>query len=345
MNDSTNFLARTNAQFDSSSFTVKTDMPYADANALAHGAVAVPLLPLGHIRTTGLDAADFLHKLLSSDVAGLAHDAVQWSSFNTAQGRMLANFLLWRDGEELCFAPSADIAPALLKKLSMYVLRAKASLSLAGTEQVLMGLAGNDAGNVLSRAALPAPKEDMRQAVSENIRSLRINSHLFILDLPAASAPGVLDSLLQAGGTAGNTASWHLANIRAGLPLVTAATSEGFVAQMLNFELIGGVSFSKGCYPGQEIIARTQHLGKPKRRLFRIKLPASADGITVGTPLYTSEVEQPIGNIINVAPLPDGSEALAVLRVETAVTGNGINASSPGGGRVKVLDLPYGIPQ
>ena len=323
-------------------------MSYADSNVLARSAVAVPLLHLGLIRATGEEAGSFLHKLLSNDVAGLAGDAVQWTSFNTAQGRMLANFLLWRDGSGLCLAASADLLPSLLKKLSFYILRAKVKFSFTEQERVLIGLAGEKAGEHLSCAALPVPEADMRQAVSAGRCTVRLNEGLFVLDLPVDEAPAAFDSLRQAGVTAGGTASWQLAAIRAGLPLVTAATQEAFVAQMLNFEIIGGVSFTKGCYPGQEIIARTQHLGKPKRRMFRIGLLSSAPiaGIPAGTALYGSALEprdgQAVGTIVNFAPLPEGGEALAVIRTECVSTGGEIRVGAPDGPCAQVLGLPYG---
>jgi len=326
---------------------VNFGLPHADGNALAHNALAVPLLHLGLICATSEEVGVFQHRLLSNDVSGLAGDAVQWTSFNTAQGRMLANFLLWRDDNGLCLAASAGLLPSLLKKLSFYILRAKVKFSFPEQERVLIGLAGAKAGEHLARTALPIPEADMRQAVSDNRRTVRLNEGLFILDLPAAEAPAAFDSLRQAGVTASGTASWQLAAIRAGLPLVTAATQEAFVAQMLNFEIIGGVSFTKGCYPGQEIIARTQHLGKPKRRMFRIGLlsPAPVTGIAAGTALYGPSLEpgdsQTVGTIVNFAPLPEGGEALAVIRTETASTGGEIRIGAPDGPCAQVLGLPY----
>lgn len=344
MSDWTNHLARAGACFGSSPLPPSVDFgtPYADASALAHNAVAVPLLHLGLIRATGVEAGAFLHRLLSNDVAKLAGDAAQWTSFNTAQGRMLANFLLWREGCDLCLAASTDLLPDLLKKLSFYILRAKVKLFFPEQERVLIGLAGPRAGEYLSRVALPVPEADMRQAVCADRRTVRLNEGLFILDLPTAEAPASFDSLCQAGAAASGTASWQLATIRAGLPLVTAATQEAFVAQMLNFETIG-VSFTKGCYPGQEIIARTQHLGKSKRRMFRIGLlaPASASDIPAGMVLYSPSQEpgdrQAAGTLVNFAPLPEGGEALAIIRTEYSSIGAEIRLGAPDGLRAQVL--------
>ena len=346
MIDWTNILAHAGAHSDSSPSSLP-GTPYADDNALACNAVAVPLLHLGLIRATGDEAGAFLHRLLSNDVTGLAEDAVQWTSFNTAQGRMLANFLLWRDGDGLCLATSADLAPALLKKLSLYILRAKVKLSFS--ERALIGLAGPMAGEHLSRAVLPVPEADMRQRVCDGRRTIRIDEGLFILDVPVLDAPAAFDALLQSGITPSVAASWQLAMVRAGLPLVTTATQEAFVAQMLNFEIIKGVSFTKGCYPGQEIVARMQHLGKPKRRMYRIGLLSPAEDIPVGTALYGSTPEsgdeQATGIIVNFAPLPEGGEALAVIRIESTRAGDTFHVGAPDGPCAQVLELPYEVPE
>ena len=355
MADWTDYLAHAGACFDSAPsslpVTVNFGSPYANVDALTRNAVAVPLLHLGLIRATGEEADVFLHRLLSNDVTGLAENAVQWTSFSTAQGRMLASFLLWRDGGDLCLALSSDLASALLRKLSFYILRAKVKLSLLEQERVLIGLAGPMAGECLSRTALPAPEADMRQLASADRRTIRLGERLFILDLPAFEAPAAFDALRQTGIAASGTASWQLAAIRAGVPLITAATQEAFVAQMLNFELFGGVSFTKGCYPGQEIIARTQHLGKPKRRMFRIGLlsPPSGTDISPGTALYGSTPEsgggQAAGVIVNFAPLPEGGEALAVIRTEFVRAGDKIHIGTPDGPCAEVLELPYEVPE
>ncbi|MDR0702695.1 MAG: folate-binding protein [Azoarcus sp.] len=341
----TDYLARSGARFDTDDFGVNFGAPHADADALANGAAAIPLVHLGLVHATGNEVAGFLHNMFSSDVAGLGADAVQWTSFNTAQGRMLANFLLWRDGDGYSLAPAADLAPALLNKLSLYILRSHVQLVRPPPEQALIGLAGQAAGDCLARAGLPVPESDMRQVVSGLRRVIRLDSALFIVDLAADEAAPVFDALLSAGATRSGTASWYLAAIRAGLPLVTAATTEAFVAQMLNFELIGGISFTKGCYPGQEIVVRTQHLGKTKRRTYRLGLSGPSVGADTGVALYAPEFgEQPVGIIVNFAPLPHGGEALAVLQSGCVATGGKIHVGAPDGPFAEVLDLPYKVP-
>jgi len=345
MSSWTEYLACNGAKFAPDSFSVDFGAPYANADTLSNHAIAVPLLHLGLIQATGEEAGAFLHNLLSSDVTHLAAGAAQWTSFSSARGRMLANFLLWHGGDGYTLALAADLAPALLKKLSLYVLRTKVKPAMPATEHTLIGLAGPAAVRCLQHAQLPTPESDMALATGNGLRVIRIAPRMFVLDVAAEDAPVIFDALCGAGATESGTPSWRLAAIRAGLPLVTTATREAFIAQMLNYDLIGGVSFTKGCYPGQEIIARTQHLGKTRRRMYRISFSTHPAGAAPGMPLFSPAFDLlPVGAIVGYAPLPDGAEALAVLRTECVAAGGEIHASVPDGPRAELLALPYEIP-
>lgn len=339
------YLARNGAKFAPDVFSVDFGTPYANADTLSNRAIAVPLLHLGLIQAAGEEAGAFLHNLLSSDVAHLAADAAQWTSLNSAQGRMLANFLLWHGDDGYTLALAADLAPTLLKKLLFYVLRAKVKPAMPATERSLIGLAGPTAARCLQHAQLPVPESDMTLAAKNGLRVIRIAPHMFVLDVAAEDAPVAFDALCSAGAAESGTSSWRLAAIRAGLPLVTTATKEAFVAQMLNYDLIGGVSFAKGCYPGQEVIARTQHLGKVKRRMYRIGFSTHPAGVLPGVPLFSPAFDfLPVGTIVGHALLLNGAEALAVLKTECIETGEEIHASVPDGPRAELLELPYEIP-
>ncbi|MDR2688258.1 MAG: folate-binding protein [Azoarcus sp.] len=312
--------------------------PTAHPDALARGALAVPLSHLGQLRATGEDAASFLHNMFSNDVANLPVDTAQWNSFNTPNGRMLASLLLWRDAAGHSLTLAADLAPALLAKLSKYVLRSKVKLSDASLDRARIGLVGHQAGEVLKQAALPCPAAIMHCAASGNIHVIQAFVGAYFLDLPADEAPALFEALKQAGAEAAGTADWQLAMVRAGIPHVTAATTDAFVPQMLNFELIGGVSFKKGCYPGQEIITRAQHIGKVKRRLYRLAFPGGTDRPTPGANLF-AEAGESVGTIINAVALSGGeSEALAVIHSNCVDAGNEIRL---GGARARMLNLPY----
>lgn len=338
----TEYLARLGATLEASS--IRFDAPEAEATAAASATVAVPLLHLGVIRCQGEDAVPFLHNLLSNDVKKLGADDGQWSSFNSPKGRMLASLLVWKDADGLRLAMSADIQPMLLKKLSMYVLRSKVKLADASGDTVLIGVSGAELATVLAAAGLEVPVAPMKQTLGDGVRCIRLDTRNAALVVDAEHAAAVYDKLLASGATRAGTAAWQLAMIRAGLPLITAATQEEFVAQMLNFELIGGVSFNKGCYPGQEIVARMQYLGKLKKRMYRVRV-AGGEAPAVGMDLFAADFgDQSIGKLVNVVIAPDGGhEALAVMQTSSAA-GGGVRLGSPQGTPIEFLDLPYTLP-
>lgn len=331
----TEFLAQEGAQIDGPAVA----FPAVEPDPA--GCHAVPLLHLAHIHCHGEEAPGFLQNLLSNDVKHLAQDGAAWNSFNTPKGRMLASMLIHRDLDGYGILLSADIAPAILKRLSMYVLRSKVKLALS--DVVAIGLCGHDPAAVLDAAGVAVPTEAMRQSVADGVRCVRIqgNNHLLLAD--PAHAPALWLRLRDAGARPAGNAQWQLAMIRAGLPLITAATQEEFVPQMLNFELIGGVSFNKGCYPGQEIVARTQYLGKLKKRMYRVHVPAGHVP-QAGEDLYTPEFgDQSAGKVVNAAPAPQGGfEALAVMQIGCAQAGEA-RLGGPQGVRVEFLELPYAL--
>ena len=250
------------------------------------------------IRASGEDAATLLNNLLSNDVRQVRDEAGQWSSLNSPKGRMLANFPLWRQGDGFVLAPAADLADTLHKKLCMYKLRSKVQFAVAD-DLALFAASGEEAAisAALHAAGLPPlPDAPMGCARDGDGRvCLRLAASLALLCLPAHDAAACEAALHAAGLPAGTENDWQLALIGARLPLIRAATQEAFVAQMLGFEAIG-VSFTKGCYPGQEVIARAQHLGKVKRQLVSLALDAPA---AIGS------------------TLPDGAQLVAIAAAPT----------------------------
>ena len=337
----TDFLVSEGASLDSASIrfaAADAALPSPDANTMA-----VPLVHLGLIRSRGEDSATFLHNLFSNDVNHLGPDDVQWNSFNSPKGRMLASFLLWNEPAGHALLMSADIQPAMLKKLSMYVLRSKVKLSDGAAETALIGVGGNDAAGILARAGIPAPTASMTQSIDGDTRCVRLDERNHIIAAPVAEAPRIFAALLAAGAVKAGTAAWQLAMIRAGVPLITAPTQDEFVAQMLNYEVIGGVNFQKGCYPGQEIVARTQYLGKLKKRMYRVRIDDAAPP-SPATDVFAPDFgDQSAGKLVNVAPSPAGGfEALAVMQTSSADTGD-VRLGSPTGPRLAFLDLPYSL--
>ena len=283
------------------------------------------LSDLGLIRVSGEDAASFLHNLLTNDINHLEEGQVRHAALCTAKGRMVATFLVWHEGNDFLLQLSADILPGIIKKLSMYILRSKVKLTDISSECVQFG--------VLHAAIEPATPMSCSPYKGGTV--VRLDALRCIVCLPATLAGDVQTVL----GSAVPLPDWHLAEIRAGIPRVMAATQEAFVPQMVNYEVpaVGGVNFQKGCYPGQEIVARTQYLGKIKRRMLRVKL---ADYAAPGTDVFIPEVgDQHCGAIVLSAPSPEGGfESLLVSQHSET-----LHVGSPTGPLAQPLNLPYAV--
>lgn len=307
--------------------------------ALDNGAVAVPLLHLGLIRVAGEDATAFLHNLLSNNTETLHADQAQWTSLSTPKGRMLSGFLQWRRQDAHLLSLSCDLCAAILKKLSLYVLRSKVRLSDASDGIALIGVAGPKSAECLQASALPQPAV-RTVAGQEPVQVIGIDDERFLLAVDSAAAADIFRRLLAAGCIRGGSNTWQLASIRRGVPLLSAATQEAFVAQMLNFDTLGGIRVGKGCYPGQEIITRIRTQGKIKQRLYRILLPCTTPP-PAGTDLFSPHLgDQAAGAIVNAAMLGNGNcEALAVMRIDCAEA-NSIHLGSLNGPQASLLRLP-----
>jgi hypothetical protein len=314
------------------------------AAELADGFVA-PITDLGLIGASGDEAASFLHSQLTNDVEHLAAGEARLAGYCTPKGRLQASFLMWRDAESVYLQLPRELQAPLQKRLSMFVLRAKAKLRDASDEPqraVVLGLGGAKAEAALRAQVgeLPgAPHAVVESALGTVIRLADAfgaprYQWLTSVDTALASLPALAATLALGGNVA-----WQLAAIHAGVPQITQKTQEQFVPQMVNMELLGGVNFKKGCYPGQEIVARSQYLGKLKRRtaLATIDNPAARAGDEV---FSLSDPDQPSGMIVNAAMNgAGGSDAL--VEIKLAALQDDIRLGSSAGAPVKFLTMPY----
>lgn len=315
------------------------DFPPAPRSA--PGAVH-PLPHLGILRVEGADASDFLHNQLTCDVKRLAPDTAVRGGYCTAKGRMLVNFLLWRDEGGYWMVLSADLVPSIVKRLSMYVLRAKVTLRDASPDHALLGLSGAPSAGAVQAVLSAVPRHALGVARTSGGTAIELQPERYLLVVPSPSIErnwATLASMLSASGTE----SWRRDEIALGLPWVTAATQELFVPQMTNMELIGGVSFQKGCYPGQEVVARTQYLGKVKRRMYRARL----DDATLpaeGTSLYSPDLpDQSCGNVINAAQASGGGVDLLVVVHQACFEGGQVHLGALDGPKLTFDTLPYAV--
>jgi len=308
-------------------------------------AVVCDVAPLAVLAVAGLDAPTFLHGQLSSDVNGLASDACQYTSYNSPGGRILANFVLWRAGDGPADGFRAlvpeDIAEAVKRRLAMFVLRAKVVLSDLSPAFARFGVGGPTAADAVRAAFGEAPPVFgvIRRAATD---ILGLPGPRFFVVTPAAEAAATFTALAAHAQPAGFDA-WQWLTIRAGVPVITAPVQDRFVPQAANWDALGGINFHKGCYTGQEIIARTQYLGRLKERLFAFHAVASV--IAPGERLFSAAFpDQPCGTVVNAAPAPEGGcDLLAVLQLAAAASGD-VRLGAPDGAPLAPFPLPYALP-
>lgn len=317
--------------------------PAREWRAAASGAVVADASSLGVIEFEGPDTADFLQGQLSNDVKALAPGQGQWTTCNSPKGRMLATLFLVRDPDSGHHAAllARDLVEPIRKRLSMFVLRAKVALRNASHDQSLLGVGGPGAEAAVQRAlgAEPGPG---RVARNEETRLVHWPDGRFVVSAPEAAASGIFDALAQQATPAGAPV-WAWLGVRSGVPMITAATQDQFVAQAANWDVLGGLDFRKGCFTGQEIVARTQHLGRLKERLFAFR--TGVEPPAPGARLYSAAFgDQASGTVVNSAPDPDGgSRFLAVAQIEAASAGV-VSIGAPEGPQAQREPLPYTVP-
>ncbi len=317
---------------------------YGFGSASPADAAGTVLADLSHFKAlsaSGDDRATFLQGQLTSDVHAVSLEHAQWAGYCTPKGRLLATLLLWRDSACHYLLLPDTLAAPIRKRLAMFVLRSKVKLADVSADSIRIGIAGADAGAVVARVWGSAPQQDMDVIAGDAGHCIRLSADRYLLALAAATAQATWLALAQHARPAGNDV-WELLAIRAGEPLVLPATQEEFVPQMVNLDLIGGISFQKGCYTGQEIVARTRYLGKLKRRTYRAQV--AADGVAPGDHLYSADFGgQASGIVLRAAPSPDGgSELLAVIQIESA-NAQTIHWRSLDGPALMLRTLPYAL--
>ena len=293
------------------------------------------------LRVSGEDAQGFLQNLFSSDLREVTTERAQYSSFSTAKGRMLATFLIWKAGDDYFLHLPASLCEPIRKKLSMYVLRSKVKISDASDEWVCLGLAGVEAWPLVEDCFASLPQDAMAVVHDNHGSVIRLDADRFLIAATAQQAMSLWHCLNDGARPAGS-ACWDWRNIRAGVPVILPATQEQFVPQMANLDLIGGISFKKGCYPGQEIVARMQYLGKLKRRMYLAHIEGTAKA---GDELYSEEMAgQACGMVVNAAAAPDGgSDLLAVVQISSH-DGHPVHLGSQEGAQLEFQPLPYALP-
>ena len=295
----------------------------------------IPLLQEGLILTSGEDAEAFLQGQLSNDVTQVSARQGQPAAYCSPKGRALATLLLWlMDGSYALQLPR-ELAEPIARRLKMYILRSQVRLAVVSDQVVLIGVTGAESARLV-REELGISLVSVYEAGSANgVTAIALPGDRIQVVAAAERGGEIWDRLARRGVPAGQS-TWDQISIANGIPSLAAATQDQFVPQMLNLELIGGVSFTKGCYPGQEIVARSQHLGQVKRRLARF---ASAEPARAGDPVLAAG--QRVGTVVNAAlSARAGWELLAVVQIDAGATLR-LRTDGP---TLQPLPLPYALP-
>jgi tRNA-modifying protein YgfZ len=317
--------------------------PTEERDTAGRDTVLADLSQLGVLAFAGDDAAAFLQNQLTNDVRGLHPDTAQLNGFCSPKGRLLGNFLMWRNGPDFCLQLSGDIKEAVLKRLNMFILRSKVKGRDASDETVRLVVAGPQAESIVKNATDLMPDDVMKTVHGDQALVVRLATDKFVLSIAPGFAADIWNALKASAHPVG-APTWDWLRLNHGIPMIVAATVDEFVPQMVNFDLINSVSFQKGCYPGQEIVARTHYLGRLKRRMYLTHL--DSDNIPApGDNLYTPDMgDQSSGMVVNAAPAPSGGfDVLAVAQIESINNGQPLHWKSANGPVLTVKPLPYSL--
>ncbi len=292
--------------------------PQQELQAAMQGNVIVHLSHLGLMQIEGDDSLDFLQGQLTNDVRLLDGQHSQYAGYCTAKGRMLALFLAFAHaGHYHLMAPNEQM-DGLIKRLRMYVLRARVNIHDKRDEIIIFGLAGNQIATLLNSIlgdGIPDQPHTMHTFTNATVLRLASEHPMYLLFTSASQSEALLTALLSSLTPVGKSA-WDALNIQAGLPQVVQATQEAFVPQMLNLDALNGISFKKGCYTGQEIVARTHYLGTVKRRM-QIAHINRALPVLPGQTITLAGSSEAIGMVVNAAPnLQGGTDLLVEIRLD-----------------------------
>ncbi|WP_434701077.1 YgfZ/GcvT domain-containing protein [Pseudomonas sp. D1-36] len=290
----------------------------------------------GILAVRGVDAGKFLQGQLTCNLNYLSDSRASLGARCTQKGRMQSSFRILLEGDGVLMAMASELLEPQLADLKKYAVFSKSKLTDESPAWVRFGLENADAA--LSELGLELPADTDSMARHESLIAIRVSPGRAELWVRAEQADTLRARLGSQLGE-GDLNRWLLGQVRAGIGQVMAATRELFIPQMLNLQAVGGVSFKKGCYTGQEIVARMQYLGKLKRRLYRLQLDA-AELPEPGTPLFSPTHGSSIGEVVIAAQAEQNIELLGVLQAEAAEDGN-LHLGALEGPALQLLDLPY----
>jgi len=309
------------------------------------GNVICDLSHLDCLYVTGEDAESFLLNQFSNDIQQLDENHSQLTTYCNPKGRMFALFRVYRVDNGFALLSDPGIGGALLARLKMFVMRSKVSIENVSDQFAMIGLSGDGTGSLLKdKLQIQPPEQDNLIVHSGPLSVIRQHGRQqrYLLTGTPENLQGAWLALKEKCKPVGRTA-WDWLDIQAGLPTIHAETSEEFIPQMLNLDVLNALNFKKGCYPGQEIIARMKYLGKLKQRMFsgHAEGPVPAPGVAL---FAESFGEQSAGTIVSATPAPDGGfDCLFIAQLKVVGT-ESLHVGSPDGTALSLRELPYEIP-
>lgn len=300
---------------------------------------------LGLIRVSGEDAQTFLQGQFTNDTRNVTENRSQLSAYCSPKGRMLANFRLFQyQGDYMLQMPHETLS-TVVKRLPLFVLMSRVKVTNASDQLVSIGIAGECAESLLANHFSSMPDQPDEAAQQDDMVLIRMpGSPCRFMISGGPEAVMTLWKQLAATALPANPDYWSLLDIRAGIPTVYQATADAFVPQMTNMQLVNGVSFTKGCYTGQEVVARMKYLGKLKRRMYLASVDADIPP-KPGDELFApgSDSAQGAGRVVDASPSPDGGfELLAVAEIKSYEENN-LHLQGAQGSKLKLGGLPYGF--
>jgi folate-binding protein YgfZ len=313
------------------------------ARALSASVVA-PVIDRGVLSVTGPDARRFLQAQLTGDVdaVGATHSGL--NAYCNPQGRVIADFRVLRAGDGYLLSAPLDILSLLEERLTYFRLRSQVTFEMLSEARVTLGVSGPDAEQALAAAGLSLPGDIDAVADHSETLVVRVPGERTRVEILTAveRAPGIWDALRRHAEPVGPDA-WRLLDVQAGIPWIVDATTEAFVPQMLNLHALGGISFTKGCFPGQEIIARLRYRGSLKRRMYRATTPSERRPLP-GASIEVDGASGTIGKVVTTAAAPDGGyDLLAVMTIDRAESDGATLRLESNDAELTLAPLPYDV--
>lgn len=337
------FLLNVNATIEND--TVKNfGLTVADEQSAYSDLILADLSHYALIEASGDDVIEFLQGQLTHDIKLVTNDMGQLSAYCNPKGRILANFRIFQRQGHYFLRLRSVLIEATLKRLRMFVMRSNVELVNSSDELIRIGVAGVNATSKLSNIFKNLPENTDESTTENEITIIKLAGALPRFEIHGSIAKiKELWGKLQADSTLVGENSWNLLTIRAGIPEIVSETVEAFVPQMVNLQAINSLSFTKGCYPGQEVVARMHYLGKLKRRLFICSAESNTLPIPGESIVTNDENEQKVGQIVTSSWSGDKKiELLAVLQIEKAKN-EVLHIASGSGSIIQLIDLPYSL--